>query len=535
MRRLLVVALVLLWLSVISVGGAEPVVPVPAAEGAPRPNIVVILVDDMGFSDIGCYGSEIATPNLDRLANEGLRYTQFHNYPRCCPSRAALLTGLYPHQAGIGDMVDDYAAGARAKLASPAYQDQLNRQCVTLGEALHAGGYATYTVGKWHVGQEREAWPDRRGFDRSFTLLAGASNYFGHGPQHNELTVMPWEQDGKAYTPPVEGFFTTDAFTDHAVELVRGHPADRPFFLYLAYNAPHWPLQELPQNIAAYRGKYLAGWDALREQRCAKQKRVLGIDWALSPMDRAIKSWDALPPKQKETWDLRMATYAAQITHMDQGVGRVMDALREAGVDSNTLVLFLSDNGACAEDINRNPEAVLGTRQSFQSYRQAWANVSDTPLRKFKHWTNEGGISTPLIARWPERIKPGGMTNEVGSILDFMPTFLQLAGAEYPKTFAGNPILPMEGASLVPSFQGGKMPARTLYWEHEGHRAVLDEETKLVAGFRGPWELYDMTRDRSEMHNLAAAEPERVKALAAKYEAWAARVGAKPWELTEGK
>ena len=510
-------------------------VPSRAAESspAPRPNIVVILADDMGFSDIGCYGSEIATPNLDRLAKEGLRYTQFHNYPRCCPSRAALLSGLYPHETGIGDMVDDYAAGDRAKLDSPAYQDHLNHQCVTLGEALRAGGYATFMAGKWHLGAERDAWPDKRGFERSFALIAGASNYFGWGTALSRLPVEPFESDGEKYVPPHEGFFTTDAFTDHAVEFVRVRPADKPFFLYLAYNAPHWPLQELPENIAAYRGKYMAGWDALREQRHRRQAEVLGINWALSPADRAMGSWDSVPAGKKEEWDLRMAIYAAQITHMDWGIGRVLDALHTAGVDRNTLVLFLSDNGACAELMNKNPDAPMGTRESFQSYRQAWANVSDTPLRKFKHWTNEGGISTPLVAWWPEGIRKPGITNEVGSIIDFMPTFLQLAGVPYPQTFAGNPIKPMEGTSLVPTFTGGTLPTRTLYWEHEGHRAVLDGETKLVAGFKTPWELYDLTQDRSELHNLAATQPGKVKELAAKYDAWAARIGVKPWELTE--
>ena len=314
------------------------------AAAAARPNIIVILADDMGFSDIGCYGSEIATPNIDKLAAGGLRFTQFYNMARCCPTRAALLTGLYPHQVGIGHMIDPYAAAIRAKLDSPAYTTKLNDRCLTVAEALSTGGYQTFMTGKWHVGGQREAWPDRRGFGRSFVVIKGAMNYFGSGAQLDAgETKMELALDDAPYEIP-EGFYATDAFSDYGARFIRERDAGRPFFLYLAYNAPHWPLHALPQDIAKYRGKYKEGFAAIRERRLKKQRQVLGQDWALSPRDPKANDWDELTPEVQDDRDLRMAIYAAQVDRMDQGIGRVLAVLHEAGIERNTVVPATREN-----------------------------------------------------------------------------------------------------------------------------------------------------------------------------------------------
>ncbi len=513
-----------------------------SSSAEPRPNIVIMLADDMGYSDIGCYGSEIATPNIDRLAREGVRFTQFYNMSRCCPTRAALLTGLYPHQAGIGQMVDAYAKGDRDKLNSPAYTDRLNEHCVTIAEALGAAGYETMISGKWHVGNAREAWPDRRGFMRNFSLVSGAMNYFGVGPQHlRGITTMPMVSDGEPWTPPQEGFYSTDAFADHAVTFLRERKdKERPFFLYLAFNAPHWPLQAPPEDIAKYRGKYRAGFGEVRKARLERQIEMglLPKGTPLLPRDPQVKAWGTFSDAERDEWDLRMAIYAAQVDHMDQGIGRVLKTLHDIGAEENTLLFFLSDNGGCHERVDQGkPEAELGTRDSFSSYRRAWAQVSNTPFRLYKHWTHEGGISTPLIVRWPAQIhNGGGFNHEIGHVLDFMPTALDAAGAKYPKTFAGHDITPTEGVSLLPALRGEPLPrSQPLFWEHEGNRAVRDGKWKLVAQFGKPWELYDMESDRSETHDVASEQGTKVSELSAKYDAWAQRCQVRDWALTKGK
>jgi len=479
-----------------------------------RPNIVLIMADDMGYSDIGCYGSEIATPNLDKLAAGGLRFTQFYNTGRCCPTRAALLTGLYSHQAGVGHMVEDHGF--------PAYQGYLNDRCATIAEDLRAGGYTTLMVGKWHVGEKRPHWPVDRGFDHYYGLVNGGSNYFRIDP---ERTLA---QDDKKIQAEGENFYLTNAFTDHALEFMeaqRGKP--KPFFLYVAFTSPHWPLHALPEDIARYRGKYSAGWEALRESRYKKMIELGIIDksWPLSPRDR---SWE--DAKNKDEWDLRMAVYAAQIDRMDQNIGRLMAKLKEMNIDDNTLVLFLSDNGGCAEDINRGkPGAEIGTADSFTSYKQPWANASNTPFRMFKHWEHEGGISTPLIAYWPAKIKKSALTPAIGHVIDLLPTCLDAAGAEPLKTLNGKDLQPVEGKSLLPIFSGAAAEVHdVVYWEHEGNRAVRQSKWKLVAKNASPWELYDMLADRSEMNNLAAKNADKVKELTALYDAWAKRVGVVP-------
>ena len=490
-----------------------------SAAAARRPNIILIMADDMGFSDLGCYGSEISTPNLDGLAARGVRFTQFYNTARCCPTRAALLTGLYNHQAGIGHMVNDRGF--------PAYQGYLNDRCVTIAEALRPTGYRTMMSGKWHVGEDRPHWPIDRGFERCFSLISGATNYF-RLEKGRQMAL-----DDQPYTPPAEGFYITDAIADHAVKYIGEYGRrPEPFFLYLAFTAPHWPLHALPEEIARYRGRYMKGWDALRKERHARQIQMGIVDkrWPLTPRDPAAPAWEDV--SDKEMRDLKMAVYAAQIDRMDQGVGRVLAKLREVGAEENTLVMFLADNGGCAEEVDRGkPGVPPGGADSFMSYGLPWANASNTPFRLYKHWVHEGGIATPFIARWPAVIREGGrIVHQVGHIIDVMATSLDAAGAQYPKAHQGRPVLPLEGRSLVPIFRTGQRPGHeVLCWEHEGNRAVRQGKWKLVSRHPGGWELYDLEADRTELENLADKYPDRVRELREKYEQWAQRCGVVPW------
>ena len=492
--------------------------PLQAADPPARPNVVVVMADDMGFSDIGCYGSEIATPNLDRLAAGGLRFTQFYNTARCCPTRAALLTGLYQHQAGIGHMVGDDGL--------PAYRGFLNDRCVTIAEALGRGGYRTYMAGKWHVGERPPHWPRQRGFERFFGLVSGASNFW-RLDKGRQMAI-----DDEPYVPVGEDFYMTDAFTDHAVKFIEEHgKSDKPFFLYLPYTAPHWPLHAWPEDIAKYRGKYLEGWDALRRARHQRMidMGIVKSDWPLTPRDPDAPVWENV--KNKRMRDLKMAVYAAQIDRMDQNIGRVMQAVRTIGAEANTLVLFLADNGGCAEEVNRGTKGVPpGPADSFLSYGLPWANASNTPFRLYKHWVHEGGISTPLIAYWPAVIKQGGkITPQTGHLIDIMATCLDVSGTDYPETHKGKPITPLEGKSLLPILKGKQRKGHdVIYWEHEGNRAVRQGKWKIVSRHPGDWELYDLEADRTELNDLAPDHPDKVKQLARLYQAWAHRVGAMP-------
>jgi arylsulfatase len=516
--------------------------PRPAASQQPaRPNIVLIMADDMGFSDIGPYGSEIDTPNLDRLAAQGLRFTEFYNTARCSPTRASLLTGLYPHQAGMGDMPDAYAARVRKIFDSPSYSDHLSYTAPTMAEVLRGAGYSTYMAGKWHLGYDRPQWPVDRGFDHSFTVIEGAMNYYGFGIQHTgKVTDPPMAEDGEVYRPPREGFFATDAWTEHAVRYIGEQDRSKPFFLYLAYNAPHWPLQAPAADIAKYRGRYLAkGWDEVRKERYDRLVSLGIIDakWALAPRPDRVPAWESLPEAERRKWDDEMSIYAAQVERMDAGIGRVLDALRAKGMEENTLVIFLSDNGGAAEDPNRSlPGAVPGERDYFEGYGIRGAHVSSAPFRLTKKWVHEGGIATPLIVRWPAAgLEAGGIRRQPAEVIDLMPTFLDVSGASFPSTFGGASTLSPEGVSLLPAFRGEPLPRRAIVWEHEGNRAVREGKWKLVRQYPGPWELYDMEADRTELHDLAAREPERVRRMAAEYESWASRVGAKPWRLVDPK
>ncbi len=510
-----------------------------AEAAAPRPNLLLILADDMGYSDIGCFGSEIKTPNLDRLAAEGIRFTQFYNQPRCSPTRAALLTGVYNHQAGLGE-VPEYGD----RIGGPGYLSHLGDRAITAAELLRTAGYTTYMSGKWHLGRERPHWPVDRGFDESATLIDALCNYFGD-PEASEDRPHPYKErfalNDRLWKPPLDGFGSTDWFGEQAVRMIRDHPKERPFFLYLAFTAPHYPLQARPGDIAKHRGNYDEGWDVIRERRFQRMKELGIIDprWALSAREGVAPDWSALDPKSRQDWATRMEIYAAMITVMDREIGRVLDALEQRGLAENTLVMFLSDNGATAESPNRGkPGAPPGSRDSFHGYGLGWANAGNTPFRLYKHWVHEGGISTPFVARWPKGIaKPGSVYRHPAHVIDFAATAAELAGATHPKEFNGKSLFPPEGRSLAPVFKGGQEPVHRepLFWEHRGNAAVRDGQWKLVlrGDGNGRWELYDMESDRTETRDLAAKHPGRVRVMTAQFEAWVERSQVKwPWPLT---
>ncbi len=502
-----------------------------AAAPAARPNIVVILVDDMGFSDLGCYGSEIPTPNLDKLASGGLRFSQFYNTGRCCPTRASLLTGLYSHQTGVGNMVNDDGP------AYPGYRGFLNTSCVTLAEVLRPAGYFTAMSGKWHVGQAAGVTPWTRGFDRSLNAAAGGFYQPGH-----ERAKLFLNGEALAEDDPRLGknWYTTDLWTTYGLKFIdEARAAQKPFFLYLAHNAPHFPLQAPAEDIAKFRGRYQAGWDKLRAERYARQQTLGLIDarFALSPRADVVKAWDSLTPAEQDRFDHLMAVYAACVYHMDLAVGRLVDGLRERGVLDNTLLLFMSDNGGNAEsgpDGRTNGDPTTATSAWYCG--ESWANLQNTPFRRYKHFNHEGGIASPLIAHWPAGIAARGeWRTQPGHLVDIMATVVDLGRAPYPTQFNGQPILPMEGRSLAPTFSAPPAPSvapspdRALFWEHEGNAAVRVGDWKLVRFHRdGAWELYNLATDRTELHDLAATQPARASALAAQWEAWAQRAHVKP-------
>ncbi len=496
-----------------------------ARDARRRPNFIVIMCDDMGISDIGCHGSEISTPNLDRLAREGTRCTSFYNTARCCPSRASILTGLYSHQAGIGHMVQDRGF--------PAYQGYLNDRCATVAETLGSTGYRTLMSGKWHVGEERPHWPLDRGFDDYYGLISGACNYFQLDPGRR------FARNNTSITDLGEDFYMTDATTDHAVwQLDRYGRGDKPFYQYVAYTAPHWPLHAWPEDIERYRGRYRGGWDRLRRERYARmvEMDLIDPDWKISPRDPTVPAWE---DAEHHDWQaMRMAVYAAQIDCMDRGIGKILTKLKEIGEEENTLILFMADNGGCHEGRKGNdPNLAPGPKETFMSYGKAWANASNTPFRRYKTEVHEGGISTPLIARWPGRIQPNSLCREVGHIIDIVPTCLDAAGVAAPRELAGRERLPLEGKSMLPALKGRRRDGHEkLFWEHTGNRAVREGRWKLVAGRQAPWELYDMEADRSELNDLARTHPDRVERLAAAYDTWAQRCGVVPFhELSPKK
>ena len=491
-----------------------------------RPNIVLIMMDDMGYSDIECYGGLIPTPNINRLASSGVRYTQFYNTARSCPTRASLLTGLYPHQAGIGEMSEDPGSKVMPEDDSDGYMAALNRHCVTMAEVLGDAGYHTYMVGKWHVGMHgMEKWPLQRGFDRFYGILAGATSYLA--PHDGRGLYL----DNTKLPVPEPPYYTTDAFTDKAIEFLGTRKDDDPFFLYVAYNAPHWPLHAKQEDIDKFKGKFDAGWQAIQEQK--RQRMIdLGIvkpEWGVAEWEN--RNWDELSDKEKQNSSLRMSVYAAQIYCVDYNVGKLLDYLEETGQRDNTLIIFLSDNGACAEpysetgfgtvnDIN-NPDSWVAP-----SYGKPWAQVSNTPYRKYKVRAYEGGISTPLILSWPEKYAKydGTWRNNVGFLPDIMATFVDVSGATYPAVYHnGNEIYPMEGSSLCPTVKNPKKSIHDyIYGEHFDNRYVRWKNWKAVYDEKGKvWELYDIENDRTERHNLAAEKPEILADLTAHWKEWA--------------
>ncbi len=499
-----------------------------AAEETPtkkKPNIIVILVDDMGFSDIGCYGSEIPTPNLNQLAAGGLRFTQFYNTARCCPTRATLLTGLYAHEAGVGHMVENQN--------QPGYIGHLNDQCVTMGEVMKSAGYFTAMSGKWHVGQNHGVTPSNRGFERSINSAAGGF-YYDDGLR-SEVFLDGKKLDSNDPALP-KGWYSTDLWTDYSIKFLdESRTAKKPFFLYLAYNAPHFPLQAPPEEIAKFRGQYKMGWDKLRETRHAKEIELGVVDkaWPLSPRPDMVKAWDKLSPDEQDRFDNIMAIYAACVAHMDTAVGRLVAALKDRGELDNTLIMFMSDNGANAESgpdgrlEGKNPGAAGST--VFQG--QSWATLSNTPFRRYKHFNHEGGIASPLIVHWPAGgVAKNELRTQPGHLIDIMATCVDVSGAKYPTTFNDKPILPMEGTSLVSAFANKPLERDALYWEHEGNAAIRVGDWKLVRfGRTGGWELYNLKTDRTEQTDLSTSEPQRAKEMADKWDTWAKRTHVIPY------
>jgi arylsulfatase A-like enzyme len=535
---------------------------------ADPPNIILIMSDDMGISDIGCYGSEIDTPVLDGLAMNGVRFTQFYNTARCCPTRAALMTGLYPHQAGVGHMMNDRGFDG--------YRGNISTNCMTIAEVLKTAGYSTYMTGKWHITRhldpnENFNWPRQRGFDRFYGTIHGAGSLW----DPNTLT-----RDNKYITPgndteyqPEGEWFYTDAISDNAVKYIQEHKGDNPFFMYVAYTAAHWPMHAHEKDIAKYKGKYDEGFKPIRSARYKKMKEIglIKEEWGLSEQ---ANDWDKVSDK---AWEARnMEVYAAMIDNMDQGIGKIVNELKAQKKLDNTLILFFQDNGGCAEGMGRGkngkPRAdkpslpamgkdelqtamipkqsrdgypmrqgvgvMAGGPDTYIGYGQGWANVSDTPFKLYKHYVHEGGISTPLIAHWPAKIKAKGDWRTTPShLIDIMATCVDVSGAKYPKSYKGKDIKPLEGISMVPIFAGESVERGPIFWEHERNCAVRDGKWKIVGrGVLTPngvpiekWELYDMEKDRSELNNLASAHPEIVKKLHEMFDAYAKRANVLPY------
>jgi len=521
---------------------ASPAAAAPPSSVDDRPNFVVILADDMGFSDPGCFGGEIRTPSLDALAASGLRFTQFYNAARCCPTRASLMTGLYPHEAGMAE---------NGRTLSP--------DTPTLAEVLRAAGYQTGMAGKWHLSRTaardsreeqllwlshrrafgdfapRTSYPVNRGFDEHWGVIWGVVNYFDpFSLVHDEEPIREVPKD----------FYMTDFVTDHSVEMIdRFSRTGRPFFLYVAYTAPHWPLHAPEAEITPYRGRYDGGWETLRETRYRRQVAIGLFDEETTPLppNSSGESWEACPRKQWEA--AHMEVHAAMVTRMDRGIGRVVAKLEEAGVLDDTLVLFLSDNGASPErgyppGFDRPGSLRDGTPIRYEYDRPgpadtwgylgaAWASAANTPFRYWKKESYEGGAHTPAIVHWPRglRVPPGSVSPAMAHVMDVAPTLVELADAEYPSTIDGRTVRRPEGQSFAPVLRGQPYAGHEiLYWEHEGGRAVRQGDWKMAALPDGEWELFDLSRDRSESRDVSAQHPRKVEELDALWTAWRKRM-----------
>lgn len=497
-----------------------------------KPNIVLILTDDMGYSDIGCYGSEIPTPNIDQLASKGVRFSQFYNSGRCCPTRASLLTGLFPHQTGVGHMSEDPGSRQQGKdvhdWGTPGYLGYLNRHCVTMAEVLRAAGYHTYMAGKWHLGyHEKEHWPLQRGFEQFYGMLAGAASYLkpqgGRGLWRNNEALQP---------PTDSNYYTTDAFTSNALDFLQQQHDDKPFFLYLAFNAPHWPLHAKKEDIELFRDKYRIGWDEVRARRHQRQlaNRIIRQQPVLSSRDTGVRAWDQLSVAEQEKVAYRMAVYAAQVKCVDDNVGRLVAALKARNQFDNTLIIFLSDNGACAEtyqELGSMPDARINDPDFSgpASYGMGWANASNTPFRKWKNRMEEGGMAAPFILHWPKGIKnQNGIVNTPAYLIDVMPTVLEVTGAGYPATFHdGQTIYPLTGYSLRPAFSGRPLRQHAyMYWEHEDNAAIRKGDWKAIYSLKNnTWALYNLKGNRTESNDVSALQPALLEELKEKWFTWA--------------
>jgi arylsulfatase len=539
-----------------------------AQEKRQKPNIVVILSDDMGYSDIGCFGSEIRTPNIDRLANNGVRFTHFYNTARCSPSRASLLTGLYPHQAEMGWLSTE-------NFQEKGYRDDLSKNAMTMAEVFHQAGYATYMTGKWHLAKDmsmvgdKSNWPCQRGFERFFGTLNGSGSYY------DPITLA----SNNRFILPGKDFYYTNAISDTAVKFIREHPKGKPFFFHVAYTAAHWPMHAPASEVKKYSGMYDGGWDSVRVRRFNRLKKLGIIDdrCVLTERDVRIPAWKDEPMK---AWQVRrMEVYAAMIDIMDQGIGRIVSALEQKGELDNTIIFYMQDNGGCAEpqgsDVPETPVTdeqrvvkpyppdslssgkkpiytrdgrfirsgrgvMSGDADTWTAYGIEWANASNTPFRLYKKWTHEGGIASPLVVQWPAGIaRKGELRTQPSHLIDIMATCLDITGVRYPGEYNGNAILPHEGRSLAPAFRNEAIKRDYLFWEHEGNRAIRVDDWKLVAKVQKSrkftpadehtWELYDLGNDPSETKNLASTNPNKVGELSRLWEREALRLKVKPW------
>lgn len=481
-----------------------------------QPNIILIMCDDMGFSDLGCYGGEVSTPNIDFLAESGVRFSQFKNTGRSCPSRAALLTGHYQHEAGMGWMtaVDEHR---------PGYRGQIAANIPTLAEVLHEGGYATYMSGKWHVtvdgafNEPNGSYPVQRGFDKYYGCLSGGGSYYTPTPIYSGLTRV---------TQLPDDYYYTTAISDSAVSFVRQHPVDTPMFMYVAHYAPHLPLHAPKERVEACRDRYKAGYDVLRRQRFERQKRLGLVNQSMElPVHQREfgdkrPAWNELSVEQQEQWINDMSTYAAMIEIMDDGIGRIIEAVKEKGIYDNTVFLFMSDNGAT------NEGGYLG---------QLMADLSNTPYRSYKQWCFQGGTSSPLIITLGDDIRMkrkerGLIHREPCHIIDLFPTCLDMASVKYPSTFKGNKVK-LSGTSLMPVIKNKKLRPRDLFFEHQTSCAIISDGWKLVrANGKTPWQLINLAIDPFEEKDLSAQYPGRVKLLEKKWNVWAERQHVFPFE-----
>jgi arylsulfatase A-like enzyme len=498
-----------------------------------RPNIILIMVDDLGYSDIGAYGSEIKTPNLDQLAAEGIRFREFYNNSICAPTRTSLITGQYPHKAGVGYF--------NVNLGLPAYQGYLNKESLTFGEVLRNAGYSTLLSGKWHVGNDSLAWPNQRGFDQFYGFINGASNYFDIGKYGQAPPVELVENNKRINLPPDK--YLTDEIAEHAMTFLdEQSKTAKPFFLYLAFNAPHWPLQAHEADIAKYKGRYNIGWDSLRKERISRQI-ALGIadpNQSVAGRDAEVAPWENVPYDEKQLWQTKMEIYAAMVDRVDQNIGKLREKLKALQKDQNTLIVFISDNGAQGGYSGSSPRkpqrnsGPAGTAGSYVYQDQPWAYVSNAPHSSYKNNMHEGGISAPFIAWFPKQIKAGSIVKGTGHLIDLAPTFYELAKAAYPATNAGVNMNPLPGKSLVPVLTGKTEQverSEPIFWERAGNRAVRKGKWKIVSSYPSyAWELYDLEKDRGETSNLAASRTEIVNELSADYFRWAEKTGVVDYE-----